>query len=107
MSNEERWKKAEGRPDFDVGDHDLTCMLIQNQTATECSCGGIGPNKVELDNTEYTLVPSEYDEGLFYVRTGDASHSSMDVARIVLSKDETSVESVALLNFLATHMKVK
>ena len=95
------------RPVINVMEHDLLCMLIQNEKATACTCGGPWPKKEELVRHEYTLVASQNEENLFYIRAGDGSHSSQDVASIHFTKDETSEEGTDLLLFLAMHMKVK
>lgn len=89
------------RPEFDVGDHDLFCDLIQNQKATRCSCGGFGPNHLKK---EYTLVGSEHEPDLLYIREGDGSHSNQDVARVYLNDNARGQDLIA---FLTKHMKVK
>lgn len=87
-------------------EHSPNCSMVVISGCDACDCD---PSQTESIVTpqQYTLVHSQFDDDLVYIRKGDGSHSSQDVARILLKKPFDEEESSNLLALLGTILKVK
>lgn len=88
--------------------HAPNCSMVVISGCDACDCDtSNAKEEIKEETFEYTLVPSQEEHDLYYIREGDGSHSKQDVAMVILRKDEGSVEGTKFLSFLAMHMKVK
>lgn len=86
--------------------HDERCVMMRVGGAEICDCGFIKYEKEELVKNEFTVVFSQIEENLAYIRKGDGSHSSQDVASLHFNKGIETEEGMDLMMALSATFKV-
>ncbi len=92
----------------EIAGHDEMCQMVRFGGVDVCDCGFIKyeEKKEEVVANEFTIVFSQFEEGMAYIRKGDGSHSSQDVATIHFKNGIESEEGMNLMLHLSANFKV-